>query len=145
MDLKSPPKVSPKVKMKCCRSKNKLPWLAIVLAICQAWPAHAQDDPKVRPDLRPGAAGANRPAKSNGAATPAETVPPNPGPAQPPTPRPSATAPPNSAAIQEPTPGSTNAMPANPSVKQGAVATRPAKADAKGAPGARQSNPDLVT
>ena len=36
-------------------------------------------------------------------------------------------------------------MPANPSVKQGAPATRPAKADAKSAPGAKQSNPDVVT
>ena len=99
----------------------------------------------MRPDLRPGAAGANRPAKSSGAATPAETAPPNPGPAQPSTPRPSATAPPNSAAIQEPAPGPANTMPANPSVKQGAPATRPAKADAKSAPGAKQSNPDVVT
>ena len=116
--------------MKCCRSKSKLPWLAIALAICQAWPAHSQDDPKVRPDLRPGAAGANRTAKSSGAAAPTET------------------APPNSAAVQAPAPGPANGMPANPSVKQGAPATRPAKADAKGASGAKQSareNPDVVT
>ena len=115
--------------MKCCRSKSKLTWLAIALAIGQAWPAHSQDDPRVRPDLRPGAAGANRTAKSSGAATPTET------------------APPNSAPIQVPTPGPANAIPANPSVK-GAPATRPAKADAKGASGAKQSareNPDVVT
>ena len=127
--------------MKGYPSKSKLPWLAMVLALCQAWPAYSQNDPSVRPDLRPGAADVNRDAKSN-VATPAPTAPPNPGPAQPSTPRPSATAP-NSGAIQEPTPG--NAMPANPSVKQGAPGTRPAKPDAKGAPGAKQSNPDVVT
>ena len=120
----------------------------MILAICQAWPAHAQDDPSVRPDQRPGAADPNRSPQTN-ATTPAPTTTPIPGPAQSPTPRPSAAAPTNSTSpIREPAPGPANAIPANPSVKQGGSATRPAKADAKGAAGSKQSgreNPDVVT
>jgi len=120
-DFRFPPKASRKVKMKCCSSRNKLPWLAIALAMCPAWPAHSQDDPKIRPDLRAGAAG--------GAAAPAQTAPPNPGPAQSSTPPASTAAPAMPAAIEAP-------------------AARPAKAPAKGGAGAKRSvreNPDVVT
>ncbi len=114
--------------MKCYRSKNKLLWLAVALAACQAWPAHAQDDPKVRPDLRPGA------AKPDSSATPAETSPSNP--TQGSTPRPGVV------------------TPATPAVKQGGSGARPAQAGSKDSIGAKRAagakqpvreNPDLVT
>jgi general secretion pathway protein D len=51
--------------MKHYQYRKDLLLLAAALAICQAWPAHSQeDDPRVRPDQRPGAAnGSVRPAE----------------------------------------------------------------------------------
>ena len=163
--------VTTKVKMKCCPSKNRLLWLATALAICQSWPAQAQDDPKVRPDLRPGAAaGTSEPAPpadtateqpfatqgapatpspqsggagTNGSATPAPSSPPNPAPKQGPTPRSPQTGATGANGSARPA----DTTPMNPSATQGGTATRPPNAGAKGAAGAKpvKENPDLVT
>ena len=57
------------MKIKCSGSKNKFFGSVAALAMCLALPATPQEDPGVRPDLRPGAAGAN----SNESARPAYT------------------------------------------------------------------------
>jgi general secretion pathway protein D len=134
------------VKMKHCWSKNKLLCVAMAVAIGQAGSAQSQDDPKVRPDLRPGAGGAT------GSPTPAETSPPNPTPTQSATPAPSSSAPPNAAAA--PARRAPSVTPVKPSAT---ATTSPAQAGAKkGAAGTNtgtntatkklpRENPDLVT
>ena len=96
----------------------------MALAICQAWPAQSQDDPKIRPDLRPGAAGAN------GSARPADTPSVNPS------------APPGGPATGSPQTGAKGAngsarpaepSPVNPSAVQGGPTTRSPQTGAKGA------------
>jgi general secretion pathway protein D len=136
----------------------------MALAISQALPAHSQDDPKIRPDLRPGAAGAN------GSATPAPTSPPNPTPTQRPpqtgatraneSARPADASPVNSSAVpggpstRSPQTGAKSAnesaRPAdtslvNPSAAQGGTAARPPQSGGAGSKRAVRENPDLVT
>ena len=126
------------MKIKCCGSKNKFFGSVAALAMCLALPATPQEDPGVRPDLRPGAAGAN----ANESARPAEPSPVTPPAVQ------------GGPTTRSPQTGATganeSARPAytpsvKPSAAQGVPVTRPPKKGAKGAGEPGRSNPDVVT
>jgi len=126
------------VKIKCCGSKNKFFWSVAALAMCLALPATPQEDPGIRPDLRPGAAGAN----ANESARPAEPYPVTPPAVQ------------GGPTTRSPQPGATganeSARPAytpsvKPSAAQGVPVKRSPKKGAKGASEPARSNPDVVT
>ena len=126
------------MKIKCSGSKNKFFGSVAALAMCLALPATPQEDPGVRPDLRPGAAGAN----SNESARPADTAPVTPPAVQ------------GGPATRSPQTGATganeSARPAytrsvKPSAAQGVPVNRTPKKGAKGASEPARSNPDVVT